>query len=79
MNKLRYISKKEVARKLGISSSTVTRWAKAKVIPMPFKLGPNKIVWDKTELENVIEEKKKQRGFFGHKPERGEKNVNKTQ
>ena len=46
---------------------------------MPFKLGPNKIVWDKTELENVIEEKKKQRGFFGHKPERGEKNVNKTQ
>ena len=73
-----YISKKEVSRKLNISPSTVVRWSKEQIIPLPFMLG-NKVVWDENELNLAIEEMKKQRGFFGHKPERGEKNVNKTQ
>ena len=73
-----YISKKEVARKLNISPSTVVRWSKSSIIPMPFSLG-SKIVWDENELNQAIEERKKHRGFLGHKPVRVDKNVNKTQ
>ena len=58
--------------------STFRDWAEEQIIPLPFMLG-NKVVWDENELNLAIEEMKKQRGFFGHKPERGEKNVNKTQ
>ena len=65
-----YLSKKEVARKLNISSSTVVRWSKNNIIPKPFRLGPNKIIWDENEINKAIEEKKKQRGFLGHKPEK---------
>ena len=65
-----YLSKKDVARKLNISPSTVVRWSKSKIIPMPFSLGYNKIVWDETELNKAIEERKKHRGFLGHKPEK---------
>ena len=53
-----YINKKEVARKLNISPSTVVRWSKSSIIPMPFPLG-NKIVWDENELNQAIEERKK--------------------
>ena len=64
-----YLSKKDVARKLGISSSTVNRWAKSGIIPMPFSLGPNKVTWDEHELDEVINLKKKEnRGFLGNKP-----------
>ena len=51
-----YLSKKEVARKLNISSSTVVRWAKNNIIPKPFRLGPNKIIWDERmiELQNLV-------------------------
>ena len=74
-----YISKKEVARILNISPSSVTRWSKENPdFPKPFLLGPNKVVWDETELNNAIEERKKNRGFLGHKPEGVNKNVNKT-
>ena len=65
-----YLSKKDVARKLNISSSTVVRGSKSNIIPMPFSLGYNKIVWDETELNKAIEERKNHRGFLGHKPEK---------
>ena len=64
-----YISKKEVSRKLNISPSTVMRWAKKQIIPLPFMLG-NKVVWDENELNLAIEKMKKKRGFLGHKPEK---------
>jgi Predicted transcriptional regulator len=71
MHKSLYISKKQVARILNISSSTVTRWSKNNDnFPKPFSLGPNKIVWDLVEIENYINERKRIRGFLGHKPER---------
>ena len=64
-----YLSKKDVARKLGISSSTVNRWANCGIIPMPFSLGPNKVTWDEHEIDEVINLRKKEnRGFLGHKP-----------
>ena len=55
-----YLSKKEVARRLNISPSTVVRWSKNQIIPLPFLLGSNKVVWDENELNLAIEEMKKQ-------------------
>ena len=74
-----YISKKEVARTLGCSPSSVSRWSKENSdFPKPFLLGPNKLVWDSKEIGKYINERKKVRGFLGHKPKR-DNNVNKTQ
>ena len=71
MYKQRFIPKKEVSRILNISSSTVSRWSKTiDNFPKPFLLGPNKVVWDLVEIENYINERKRIRGFLGHKPER---------
>ena len=64
---------------LNCSPSSVTRWSKE--IPeftKPFLLGPNKVLWDRREIEDYINERKKIRGFHGHKPQR-DNNVNKTQ
>ena len=75
-----YISKKEVARILNISSSSVTRWSKENTdFPKPFLLGPNKVVWDLREIEHYINEQKKIRGFLGHKPIKLVHDVNETQ
>ena len=57
--KSNFISKKEVARKLNISPSTVFRWPKTGIIPPPIRLGPNTISWDENELNEAIEEKKR--------------------
>ncbi len=65
-----YISKKQVARILGISTSSVSRWVKTNNLPHPFKLGPNIVKWDIKEIEKWIEERKNNRGFLGHKPEK---------
>ena len=65
-----YISKKEVARRLNISPSTVVRWSKNQIIPLPFLLGSNKVVWDENEIDRAIQERKKNRGFLGHKPKK---------
>ena len=78
MTKPKCISKKEVARILNISESTVSRWAKSGYIPNPFQLGPNKTNWDIDEIYEWIEQKKKLRGFLGSKPDKGS-NVKKTQ
>ena len=66
-----YLSKKEVVRKLKKSPSTVVRWSKSGIIPMPIKLGPNTTVWIEEELNKALEEKKNKRGFLGHKPKKG--------
>ena len=77
--KSNFISKKEVARILNISPSSVSRWPKdVPGFPKPFLLGPNKLVWDSKEIGKYINERKKVRGFLGHKPKR-DNNVNKTQ
>ena len=78
MTKPKCISKKEVARILNISESTVSRWAKSGHIPKPFQLGPNKTQWVTSEIYKWLEKKKEVRGFLGTKPNQG-LNVNKTQ
>ena len=80
MMKSIYISKKEVARIFNKSPSTITRWSKEiSEFPKPFLLGPNTVMWDRREIENYINERKKHRGFLGHKPIRLVYDVKKTQ
>ena len=67
--KSNFISKKEVARMLNISPSTVTRWSKTNSnFPEPFPLGPNKVVWDVREIEKYINEQKNKEGLWGISP-----------
>ena len=64
MMKSNFISKKEVARMLNISPSTVTRWSKTHSnFPEPFPLGPNKVVWMSEKLKNISTSKKNIEGF----------------
>ena len=66
-----YIGKKELARKLNSSPSSVTRWSKdIPEFPKPFLMGPNKFVWDLREVLRYINNQKKLRGFLGHKPKK---------
>ena len=58
------ITKKEVARILGVSSSTVFRWSNSGHLLKPFLLGPNRTVWDLDELNKWIEDRKQHRGFL---------------
>ena len=62
------ISKKEVANLVGVSASSIARWSKQCDFPKPFLLGQNKIFWDKDEVQEWINNKKKVRGFLGYKP-----------
>ena len=73
-----YISKKQVSKILGVSCSTVYRWAKEGHLISPFQLGPNSTVWDEAELYKWIEIRKKQKGFLTKKTAT-KINVNKTQ
>ena len=59
-----FMTKKEVARYLNMSESSVYRLAKSKIIPEPFAISTNRIVWDRGELEQYIEKKKENRGFL---------------
>ena len=58
------MTKKEVVRYLNMSESSVYRLAKSKIIPEPFAISANRIVWDRGELEQYIEKKKENRGFL---------------
>lgn len=50
----------QVADFLGVSVSTVRRLRAEEKIPQPIQIS-NKLSWDKQELINFIEEKKKER------------------
>ena len=55
------ITRKEVARILNVSESTVYRWVCSGHLISPFELGPNRIVWTRTELTEWIEKQKLKR------------------
>ena len=56
------ISKKEVARILNVSESTIVRWVHAGKFPPPYKLVGHTF-FSRREVLAFIEEKKTQRGF----------------
>lgn len=51
-----YLSKKEV-RKIagGIGESTLWRWTKSGSFPTPKQIGPNRVGWLSTEVEEWME------------------------
>jgi predicted DNA-binding transcriptional regulator AlpA len=53
-----FITRKEVARILNISESTVYRWALSGHLIPPFELGPNRVVWCKHEIFEWIKKQK---------------------
>ena len=56
------ISKKEVARILNVSESTIVRWVHAGKFPKPYQIG-GRTFFSKKEVLEFNEEEKKQRGF----------------
>ena len=70
------ISKKEVARIINLSESTIVRMVNAGKFPLPYKIG-GKTFFSKKEILAFNEDQKKQRGF-GH-PTIKIRNVNKAQ
>ena len=55
------ITRKEVVRILNVSESTVYRWVCSGHLIAPFELGPNRIVWTRTEIIEWIEQQKSKR------------------
>ena len=56
------IPKKEVARILNVSESTIVRWVNADKFPQPYQIG-GRTFFSKKEVLEFNEEEKKQRGF----------------
>ena len=52
------ITRKEVARILNVSESTVYRWVCSGHLTPPFELGPNRIVWTRSEILEWVEKQK---------------------
>jgi excisionase family DNA binding protein len=50
----RCLSRKQAASYLGISEPTFKRMEKAGNIPKPIKIGLRRVVWDKADLDNFI-------------------------
>ena len=49
------LCKKEVARILKVSVSTVYRWTMMGHLIPPFRLGENRVMWDEVDLNEWIE------------------------
>jgi excisionase family DNA binding protein len=56
------ISIKETARLVGMSESTIRRWVKEAVFPLPFKVGGRTFFY-KPEVDGWLAEKREHRGF----------------
>ena len=67
------IRRKDVARLLDISESTVFRWSKEGYLPAPFAFGPNRTVWLYSEILEFVEKLQANRGF---NPDAGPKDDN---
>ncbi|HCE3704262.1 TPA: AlpA family phage regulatory protein [Vibrio parahaemolyticus] len=50
----------ELAKELGVSTSTLWRWRQNKVIPEPISLGPRLVVWERVVIEQWLESKRTQ-------------------
>ena len=63
------ISKKEVARIVNVSESTIYRWVHEGKFPQPYQIG-GRTFFSKKEVLEFNEEEKKQRGFGNPKIKR---------
>ena len=46
MQKRKYFLKKELASRYRVSTSTIERWVNSNILPLPMRVGPNRILWD---------------------------------
>ncbi|WP_072034082.1 helix-turn-helix transcriptional regulator [Citrobacter braakii] len=53
----RYLRPKDLANQLGISVSSLWRWARAGKIPKPIKLSERVTAWSSTEIASWLEAK----------------------
>ena len=56
------ISKKQVARMVGVSESTIVRWVKAKKFPLPYTID-GRTFYYKPEVETWLEKKERKEVF----------------
>ncbi|AZU69883.1 AlpA family phage regulatory protein [Escherichia coli] len=56
--KTQYLRPKDLANQLGISVSSLWRWARTGKIPKPIKLSERVTAWSSTEINSWLEAKK---------------------
>ena len=61
---------KEVARRVGVSVSTIVRWVKKDTFPQPYTFN-GRTFFSAIEVDDWQSEKKDSRGFNGTPPQRG--------
>ena len=49
-----YLTDRDIARRLGISRSTVWRWVASGNLPKPMRIGPRKVRWPNDVLEKLV-------------------------
>ena len=59
--KKKYFLKKELASRYRVSTSTIERWVNSNVLPLPIRLGPNRILWDIDEIIEWEKSRKEER------------------
>ena len=57
----KYLLKKELATRYRVSTSTIERWVSSNILPLPMRVGPNRILWDIEEITEWEKCKKEER------------------
>ncbi len=57
----KYLLKKELASRYRVSTSTIERWVNSNVLPLPIRVGPNRILWDIDEIIEWEKSRKEER------------------
>ncbi len=55
---MKLLKLKDVIAMTSLSKSSVYRQVKARTFPIPIRLGPRAVAWDRSEIEAFIEERK---------------------
>lgn len=53
----RFLGRREVLRRLGVSQTTLYRWLDAGAFPRPVPMGPRRVGWLESELQAWIAER----------------------
>lgn len=54
-----FYSMREVAEMFGVSYFTIIRWHQKKILPPPIPIGPQKLYFVKTQIDDYIKDCKK--------------------
>lgn len=53
-----FYRRKEAARLLGVSITTLWRWTRSGLLPKALKLGPNSSGWESTTIEDFLKSRR---------------------